>query len=350
MEKRNYFREMLAIYERLQDEESKRVFEIRIAYILNRNMDNYVGALLDYYHDWRPLEIDERRIEDQEVILFGCGHDGRQACRLLMSGGGVKVAYYCDNYQCGRIIGGIKVLSVDEVVKEHRDAFVIIASSKFGESMYIQLAQRGFPYHNILLPKHKEVIGVRGEQYFDVFEPRTDEIYIDAGTFDGETVLKFCEWTKGNYRKIYAFEPTKNMCEVISEKMEKAGIKNTEILNSAVWDRKETLHFFDNGPASKINSDGDMVVQGVNIDSVVSGEKVTFIKMDVEGCELKALEGAEQTIRVNKPRLAICIYHRLMDVFDIASYLLKVVPEYKFYVRQYWSTLGEAVLYAEATE
>ncbi len=89
-----------------------------------------------------------------------------------------------------------------------------------------------------------------------------------------------------------------------------------------------------------------MVVQGVNIDSVINQEKVTFIKMDVEGSELGALKGAEKTIRINKPRLAICIYHKKMDLLEIASYLLKVVPEYNFYIRQYWSNMWETVLYA----
>lgn len=68
--------------------------------------------------------------------------------------------------------------------------------------------------------------------------------------------------------------------------------------------------------------------------------------MDIEGSELKALKGAEKTIRENKPRLAICIYHKRMDLIEIAAYLLKLVPEYRFYIRHYWSNMWETVLYA----
>lgn len=262
----------------------------------------------------------------------------------------MKLRIICDNYQCGETIDGRKVLSVDEVIKEHGEALVIVTSSKYGATMYIQLAQRGFPCQNILLPKYREVLAVRGNQYFDVFEPAPDEIYIDAGTFDGGTILRFYDWTKGNYKKIYAFEPIENMCEVISEKMKKEGIKNVQILNNAVWHREETLNFFEQGSGSAISSNGGITVQGVDIDSVVRQEKVTFIKMDVEGSELKALEGAEKTIRENKPRLAICIYHKRMDLLEIGTYLLELVPEYKFYIRHYFSNIWETVLYAVVPE
>lgn len=336
---------MIEIYKRLSDEESKKIFEARIAYMLDNNKDNYIKAISDIYRDWTILEIEEELKSNQEIILFGCGHDGRQACTLLMWGG-YKISYYCDNYRYGKVIDGRQVLSVDEVVKEHGNALVIIASSKYGEEMYIQLVKNGFYYQNILLPKYKEIIGIRGKQYFDVFEPLTDEIYIDAGAFDGGTVLDFYDWTKGRYQRIYAFEPIKDMCKIISEKVEKAKIKNIQIINKAVWEEEGILNFSENGAGSGVNSDGDMVVQGVNIDSVINQEKVTFIKMDVEGSELGALKGAEKTIRINKPRLAICIYHKKMDLLEIASYLLKVVPEYNFYIRQYWSNMWETVLYA----
>ena len=90
-----------------------------------------------------------------------------------------------------------------------------------------------------------------------------------------------------------------------------------------------------------------MCIQGVDIDSVVGDDNVTFIKMDVEGSELKALEGAKNTIIRKHPRLAICIYHKAMDVIEIPSYILSLVPEYKFYIRHYNSHMWETVLYAE---
>lgn len=77
MERHNYFREMVTIYERLLDEESKKVFEARITYMLDDDRDNYMETMRDIYHDWQVPEIEEKRKDDQEIILFGCGHDGR---------------------------------------------------------------------------------------------------------------------------------------------------------------------------------------------------------------------------------------------------------------------------------
>ena len=69
--------------------------------------------------------------------------------------------------------------------------------------------------------------------------------------------------------------------------------------------------------------------------------------MDVEGSELKALKGAKNIITQQKPRLAISIYHKPLDVFEIPDYILSLVPEYKMYIRQYASDFTETVLYAE---
>ena len=153
--------------------------------------------------------------------------------------------------------------------------------------------------------------------------------------------------TGGNYGKIYAFEPMSNMCGVIQKRVENKNVPRVEILNNAAWNRKEEIYFKEEGAGSCMDSNGEITVQGLDIDSAVNDEKVTFIKMDIEGSELKALEGAKNTIINNRPRLAICIYHKPMDVIEIASYLLELIPEYKFYIRHYTSYIWETVLYAE---
>lgn len=71
-----------------------------------------------------------------------------------------------------------------------------------------------------------------------------------------------------------------------------------------------------------------------------------MIKMDIEGSELRALEGAKQLIQKYKPRLAICIYHRPEDVTDILQYIRTLVPEYKLYIRHHAINQCETVVYA----
>ena len=73
---------------------------------------------------------------------------------------------------------------------------------------------------------------------------------------------------------------------------------------------------------------------------------ITFLKMDIEGSELAALRGAERIIREQRPKLAICVYHKPEDLREIPSLLLSYHPDYKLYLRHYSINETETVLYA----
>lgn len=85
-------------------------------------------------------------------------------------------------------------------------------------------------------------------------------------------------------------------------------------------------------------------------EAIHPGDKVTFIKMDVEGSELESLKGAKNTILRDKPKLAICIYHKPEDMVTIPLYIKELVPEYKLYVRHHSNSWAETVLYAVLPE
>jgi hypothetical protein len=82
--------------------------------------------------------------------------------------------------------------------------------------------------------------------------------------------------------------------------------------------------------------------------SRVSAAAEIFIKMDIEGSEPEALKGSANTITARKPKLAICLYHRIEDFWEIPLYLHDLVPWYKLFVRHHTSIfdLTETVLYA----
>lgn len=83
-----------------------------------------------------------------------------------------------------------------------------------------------------------------------------------------------------------------------------------------------------------------------SIDEELEGKRVTFIKMDVEGAELAALQGAQHVIRKQHPKLAICVYHKPEDIIDIPSYILSLDPGYRLFLRHYSPFEDETVLYA----
>lgn len=99
---------------------------------------------------------------------------------------------------------------------------------------------------------------------------------------------------------------------------------------------------------SSINGskESNMIGEVRKLDDVLKGERVTFIKMDIEGSELAALKGAANTIRSQKPKLAICIYHSPQDMLNIPIYIKSLVPEYKIYIRHYTDMMLETVCYA----
>jgi FkbM family methyltransferase len=162
--------------------------------------------------------------------------------------------------------------------------------------------------------------------------------------------VNFKNWCKGNYRKIYAFEPdlkNYNLCLLAQEKYE---ISNLVLINKGLWDCEETLYFEERAnQGSRIDcreSNATIQIDTISIDQMVVDEKVTFIKLDVEGAELKALQGARNTIIKNHPKLAISIYHKDEDVITIPEYILSLSEEYRFYLRHYQLSANETILYA----
>lgn len=87
-------------------------------------------------------------------------------------------------------------------------------------------------------------------------------------------------------------------------------------------------------------------MQVTSIDEHFPDDEITFIKMDIEGAEIEAIRGAENVIRRCKPKLAISVYHKRNDMFEIPLLLHQMYPGYKFYLRQFSKALSETVLFA----
>ena len=119
--------------------------------------------------------------------------------------------------------------------------------------------------------------------------------------------------------------------------------------NAGVGKENLSLKIASGGAGSHISNAGDQDGQIVSLDDDVK-EPISFIKMDIEGFELDALEGAKNHIITEKPKLAICVYHKPDDLWQIPEYILNLNPSYKLYLRQYKYGDGnnpwESVLYA----
>ena len=180
------------------------------------------------------------------------------------------------------------------------------------------------------------------QQYFDdeIVSCQINESFVDAGAFDGATSVEFAKWAKKGYEKIVIYEPMKE--NIVNVKHTVQNLQNVEIRNKALWDKKELLHFSFDGAGSSIDENG-MTVEAEPLDP---DSKVTFVKMDIEGAEMNALEGMKSIIMEQKPKLAICIYHLYDDLWKIPQYIHELVPEYKLYMRHYSKINEETVIYA----
>ncbi len=348
------------VIKKLQDDESRELYDARLEYYYERSEDRLqerVAALApkykDTFHCWGLKDYYGRHPENADLpfIVFGAGNMGRQtirALRLLDR----KIAGLVDNASAlwGKEVCGIRVS--DSSLLKQKDGIVVVAvSSPIQIGIYYQLLSMGVPETKIIMHQEGGLFLDYGRQYFDVdaVKPSEDgEVFIDAGCYDGLSSVNAAKWAEGRLEKVVAFEPDVNSLKKCEEKIKSIGCEY-EIHNLATWDTKARLSFdiHENaGYGSRVSGDGTVFVEADSIDHVLDGKKATYIKLDVEGSELKTLQGAVETIRRWRPKLAISIYHKPEDIIEIPAFVENLDMDYKYYIRHYQSRIFETTLYA----
>jgi FkbM family methyltransferase len=186
------------------------------------------------------------------------------------------------------------------------------------------------------------------EQYFPNFLCLSNnETFVDCGAFTGDTIETFLKKTNSKFNKIFAFEPDSANIDKCKKTLENCGRERTLLIEKGVWSENKRLYFNSRSDSgSNISETGDTVIDVDSVDNVCESENVSFIKMDIEGAELEALKGAQKQIKANKPKLAICVYHKQEDLISIPQYILSLNSDYKLYLRHYGYFCTELVLYA----
>jgi FkbM family methyltransferase len=192
------------------------------------------------------------------------------------------------------------------------------------------------------------------ESYFpeDIFQVVSSEHFVDCGAYDGVTIQQFLRHQKEFTGRILAFEPDPanfaNLERYVFG-LDPSLYGKLEILPYAVGARHEKVHFDATGTmGSTIAAQGSIEVDCRPLDEVFQTHdfKPTYIKMDIEGAELDALRGAENSIRRESPALAVCIYHRYDDLWRIPSYLNSICSESAFFLRPHEIEGWQLVCYA----
>jgi len=180
-------------------------------------------------------------------------------------------------------------------------------------------------------------------------EPKLGDIVFDIGAYVGDTALWFSK-AVGPQGKGFAFEPEPRNFEKLKANLERNKAINVIPLQLALSENDGEMQVTSSAGSSVVTQTGmGTSVKVITIDEFVEANKlprVDFIKMDVEGHELKVLKGAHETIKTFKPCLALSAYHRGDDLIELPKFLLELNPNYKFYLRHCTSVWGETVLYA----
>jgi len=242
---------------------------------------------------------------------------------------------------------GIPCIAEEELINNVNENTRLIVGLYINSEVFNGIIDK-YPEH---ISKMVPIFDILLPQYFeqDILQPDENEIFVDVGVYNFSNSIDFHNWALKGYDKIYAFEPDLNCYNSCLSSQEVADIilsGKVELINKGLSYRSGVLEF----PAQYISSgvyenDDKIEVGVVSLDEFLNNRSVTFIKMDVEGAEMDVLLGMKNTIIQCRPKLAVCIYHHLRDLYEIMSYILSLVPEYRCYIRHYSTASIETVLF-----
>lgn len=196
-------------------------------------------------------------------------------------------------------------------------------------------------------------------QYFpkDLISWSESEWLVDGGAYDGDTLRFVTERFGGRFARILALEPDPSnfaRLEKVAAELPPDVRSRVECRQIAVAARRGTLYINATGTAASattVRSFADTIeVQADTIDSLVNGERPTFIKLDIEGAEIDALSGARRTIESAGPILAVCVYHAQNHLWKIPLLLREWCPNHALFLRPHNEEGWDLVCYAVPRE
>lgn len=178
----------------------------------------------------------------------------------------------------------------------------------------------------------------RADQYFNALtEFLKGGLFVDCGAFTGDTAEAFVRWSGGTCSKIIALEPDAENYKALRMRTDALACP-VDTYPFGAWSQKDVLRFQgEAGSSSTLGEAGMIEVPVEALDNLIQ-QDVDFIKMDIEGAEMEALSGAQETIRRCHPALAIAAYHKAEDLITIPQYIKTFETEdvtYRFFLRKH---------------
>jgi len=186
------------------------------------------------------------------------------------------------------------------------------------------------------------------------------DVVIDAGACWGDTALYFSDLV-GPGGKVHSFEFIPNNLRIFVRNCELNPTlrENICVVENPIWNESgKPVFYADFGPGSKVafedfgGSSGR--TETISLDDYVlkkgKATKVDFIKMDIEGAEPAALEGAINIIKMFRPKLAIANYHSASDFVNIPRWIMNLDLGYELFLDHSTIHWEESVVFATCNQ
>lgn len=349
----------------------------------------------------------------RSLVLFGAGSVGRMALTGLRKAGVQPLAFADNNPDLwNQSVDGVPVLSLQEAIRRFDDTAAFVCTiwrARGTETMgdwiaelraagctvavpfgplFWKFSDTLLPYYPFELPHHvleaaddvrracrlwaddasrREFLAqihwrthldfdglprpVSHESYLpdDLFELQNDEVFIDCGAYDGDTIRSFLGWRGESFGRIESFEPDPANFQQLEHdvaRLPEAVRRKIRIHSCAVGAKTQTVRFTAQGDEASSVGNGLQEVPCVALDEFLSGSAPTYIKMDIEGYEPEGLKGATELIRRHAPVLAICVYHRQNHVWRLPLQMRALSEDYALFLRPHLLATWDLVCYA----
>lgn len=178
-----------------------------------------------------------------------------------------------------------------------------------------------------------EITSDKAEAFNSILCLGDNEVFVDLGAYNGDTIDEFLHYSGGKYRKIIALEPNAKNFEKLRTHC--GNLERTELWQLGSYSHNTVLSFNNKAGRNSAISDSGVQTRVAPVDTILAGTAATYVKSDVEGADFETILGMEKTIREFKPKLNISAYHRFEDIFRLPLLLSRLNPDYKIYLRHH---------------
>lgn len=324
------------------------------------------------------------------IVMYGTGN-GADKILAVCKNRGIEISdfFASDGFVRERLFHGKSVLSYSDIKKKYNDFTVVVSFASalpevmaniyeidsehelyvpdvpvFGntlfdmsffekhktdfEKVYFLLAddESKSVYENVIKAKlfgkvefMKASESPKNAVFKEILNTEKYRTYADIGAYNGDTIKELLSIAP-NINEVYAVEPDPRNFRKLKEYANSVTECKIHCLDVAAWDKETKLTFDGSGNRNSNISGAEaskrkITINATTIDSIFNGSSADFIKYDVEGADIEALNGSENTIKKYSPDLMLSLYHRSEDIYTLPLRLAEIQPEYKLYLRRF---------------